>query len=73
MNLYGRSIRNINRVLGVTGRLESGRGGMRLWIQARLVSVAASRIAGFKDLFRPPSKPGTDNSRPLILSGFLAD
>ena len=58
------SIRSINGVSGVTDRSESGRRGMRSWTQARLVSVAGSRIAGLIDLFRSPSKLGTNNSIP---------
>ena len=57
-----RSIRSINGVSGVTGRRESGRGGMRSWMQARAVPAVSSRIAGLVDLFRSPSEPGTKNS-----------
>ena len=58
----------------VTGRRESGRGGMRLWMEARAVPVLSTRIAGLVDLFRSPSKPGKNNSIPTkFLSGCLAD
>jgi hypothetical protein len=49
-------------VSGVTGRPESGLAGMRTWMQARAVSAVSARIAGLVDLFRSPTKPGTNNS-----------
>ena len=49
---------------GVTGRRESVRGGVRSWMQARAVPAVSTRIAGLIDLFRSPSKPGTNNSIP---------
>ena len=50
------SIRSINGVSVVIGRRESGRGGMRSWMEARAVPVVSTRIAGLVDLFRSPSK-----------------
>ena len=49
---------------GVTGRRESVRGGVRSWMQARAVPAVSTRIAGLIDLFRSPSKPGTNNCIP---------
>ena len=63
-----KSIRSINGVSVVTGRRESGRGGMRSWMEARAVPAVSTRIAGLVDLFRSPSKPGTKNSIPTNFS-----
>ena len=62
------SIRSINGVSGVTGRPESGRGGRRSWMQARAVPAVSTRVAGLVDLFRSPSKPGTNNAIPTDFS-----
>ena len=64
-NLKFKSIRNID---GVSGRPESGRGGMRSWMQARAVPAVSTRIAGLVGLFRSPLKPGTKNSIPTNFS-----
>ena len=63
-----RSIGSINGVSRVAGRPENGRGGMRSWMQAQRVPAVSTRIAGLVDLFRSPSKPGTNSSIPTDFS-----
>lgn len=62
------SIGSINGVSRVAGRPENGRGGMRSWMQAQRVPAVSTRIAGLVDLFRSPSKPGTNSSIPTDFS-----
>ena len=61
---HGRSIGSTNGVSVVTDGRESGRGGMRSWMQAQRAPAVRTRIAGLVDLFRSPSKTGTNNSIP---------
>ena len=58
------SIRSINGVARLTDRRESGRGGVRSWMQVQRVPVVSTRIAGLVGLFHSPSKLGTSNSIP---------
>jgi len=37
---------------------------LRSWMQAQGVPAISTRIAGLVDLFRSPSKPGTNNTIP---------
>ena len=49
---------------GVTDRSESGPRGVGSWMQVQRVPAAITRIVGLVDLFRSPSKIGTNDSIP---------